>query len=49
MNLEKESSDEGNKAFVRQHRIADVLQTLRYSGLFNLGTAGADCRNLNIS
>lgn len=37
------------KAFIRQHRIADVLQALRDSGLCDLGGAGADCRNLTVS
>jgi nitrogen regulatory protein P-II 1 len=37
------------KAFVRQHRIADVLQALRESGLCDLGTAGAGCHNLTVS
>ena len=33
------------RAFIRQHRIADVLQALRESGLCARGTAGAGCHN----
>lgn len=35
------------KAYVRQHRIADVLQALRASGLCDLDT-GAGCHNLTV-
>jgi nitrogen regulatory protein PII len=37
------------KAFIRQHRVADVLQALRDSGLCDLGTAGTGCHNLTVS
>jgi len=37
------------KAFIRQHRIADVLQALRESGLCELGAAGAGCHNITVS
>ncbi|CAG0950489.1 Nitrogen regulatory protein P-II [Rhodocyclaceae bacterium] len=37
------------KAYIRQHRIADVLQALRESGLCDLGVAGAGCHNLTVS
>lgn len=37
------------KAFVRQHRIADVLQALRDSGLCELGTGGTNCHNITVS
>ena len=37
------------RAFIRQHRIADVLQALRESGLCDLGTAGAGCHNITVS
>ena len=37
------------RAFIRQHRIADVLQALRESGLCDLGTAGAGCHNIRRS
>ena len=36
------------KAFIRQHRIADVLEALRDSGLCNAG-AGAGCYNVAVS
>lgn len=36
------------KAFIREHRIADVLQALRDSGLWDLG-AGRGCHNVNVS
>lgn len=36
------------KAYVRKYRIADVLQTLRDSGLCDLG-AGAGCHNITVS
>lgn len=36
------------KAFIRQHRIADVLEALRDSGLCNAG-AGAGCYNVTVS
>ena len=35
------------KAYIRQHRIADVLQALRDSGLCDLG-AGAGCQNITV-
>ncbi|MDT3736785.1 MAG: P-II family nitrogen regulator [Denitratisoma sp.] len=37
------------KAFIRQHRIADVLQALRESGLCDPGIAGAGCHNITVS
>ena len=37
------------RAFIRQHRIADVLQALRESGLCDLGAAGAGCHNITVS
>ncbi len=36
------------KAYVRQHRIADVLEALRASGVCELN-AGARCHNITIS
>jgi nitrogen regulatory protein PII len=37
------------KAFIRQHRISEVLQSLRDSGLCDLGSATAGCHNLTVS
>lgn len=37
------------KAFIRQYRIAGVLEALRESGLCDLGGAGSGCRNLTVS
>ena len=37
------------KAFIRQHRIADLLQVLRQSGLCELATPGASCHNITVS
>jgi nitrogen regulatory protein P-II 1 len=37
------------KAFIRQHRIADVLQALRQSGVCELATPGASCHNITVS
>ena len=37
------------KAFIRQHRIADVLQALWQSGLCELATPGASCHNITVS
>lgn len=36
------------KAYIRQHRIADVLQALRDSGLCDL-SAGAGCHNITVA
>lgn len=37
------------KAYIRQHRIADVLQALRHPGLCDPGAAGAGCHNITVS
>ncbi|HCZ13362.1 MAG TPA: P-II family nitrogen regulator [Candidatus Accumulibacter sp.] len=37
------------KAFVRQYRIADVLQAVRDSGLYDQGATGSSCYNLTVS
>ncbi|MBX3647775.1 MAG: P-II family nitrogen regulator [Rhodocyclaceae bacterium] len=37
------------RAFIRQHRIADVLQALRESGQCDLGAAGTGCHNITVS
>jgi nitrogen regulatory protein P-II 1 len=37
------------KAFVRQHRIADVLQALRDSAQCDLNSGGIVCHNLTVS
>lgn len=36
------------KAYIRQHRISDVLQALRDSGVRELG-AGSACHNITVS
>lgn len=36
------------KAYIRQHRISDVLQALRDSGVCDLGT-GTACHNITVS
>lgn len=37
------------KAFIRQHRIADVLQALRDSGLCEPGSAGSGWHNITVA
>lgn len=37
------------KAYIRQHRIADVLQALRDTGFCDPSTAASGCHNLTVS